>query len=74
MICVFKLSTEDASYVSIKCQKAFRMVLFLKAKYLLICSPPPPPVQVRGEQKVGTAQLIFSCPIPFPSAAGIDPC
>lgn len=37
----------------------------------MICNPP---VQVRGAQKVGTAQSILPCPILFPSAAGIDPC
>lgn len=31
-------------------------------------------MQVRGAQKVGTAQPILSCPILFLSAAGIDPC
>lgn len=56
----------------IKYLKVFRMVLFLKARFLWYAAPPP--VQVRGEQKVGAAQPIFSCPILFPSAAGIDPC
>lgn len=52
--------------------KVFRMVLFLKARSLWYAAPPQ--VQVRGAQKVGTAQPILSCPILFLSAAGIDPC